>query len=968
MDSQKFIIEQLLDQDDSIFYEQQQERKALAQEAARMAAIESNQNNLSGVGSISRDNSSEYQGFQQLMPYPAQPQNQHSKHSENPQINPFQNFSNFGTYGQINANMRPIQMMYCCSCKQQIIHEGTSTRLLNSYTNEEVNIHYQCYEQVNVKGQAGIQNLLQSMIPKFSLSFSTPNHSSKQQIVGQDICLEIRFINPNTMNIINSFMNIIIPPLYDGVSGSWFCQQSLYNQFSISTSVILIDLTISIPGLHGKKARGMINLFEILPLQSTPIICLQIPVSSRNPMYQQSNITDIFFLTFNVQLQKDEYLISNLQFQVEFKDSGLFSFPQAQMIMQNQPNGQLQYPMQMNMQGMDPRAGQMNQQIYQHMVSPGMHQDGYGAQNIGSRVSSKKKKQALQGGIKFKSQNNDKCGNNPLQSAQLGPSTFQANSNPFYPNMGQQILENTSQFPDSSSTMSSSQNAQERSVINQQNLAYQRPLQFNSQVYKTQGLDIYKAPNQNGKNKMYRENGLSPNQINPVMSPIDSQSEQTLSSHGGMSGTSKRKKGSDKMAMFQGKFGKSNGNNMPENESSPNGSYVSSQTDKSNKSKIETSSQQDLEIPHLNNMYEYLISQKGSRHMQLYIKKETNQEQINKIIDRIQNDCGKLMIDKYGNYFCQNLLRTVSPENRLKIITFLSPEFVQVSCHVVGTHSMQRLLEIITLPEEKQVIFNAIHPQIETMALHVFGNYVLALAFSVLDQPQIEIIIERLIPLFYQLTLDKSGICIANKMITQTKNPVYIQSIVQILCDKLVQIIQDPFGNYAITQALSSWDNETICGEILKKFKENFVQLAIQNFSQQVLEKCVERANQNLIQDFFEILQRENVMKSMIKNSHSIFIVQKIYNRLVSNDDKEILRSLIEKNLIYVSDKMIKSRCLNILQEQSPSTKMSYKEVNSPIDAYYDQEGNIIEASSFNRNPYQNSNSGPGSPMLPLPK
>ena len=62
--------------------------------------------------------------------------------------------------------------------------------------------------------------------------------------------------------------------------------------------------------------------------------------------------------------------------------------------------------------------------------------------------------------------------------------------------------------------------------------------------------------------------------------------------------------------------------------------------------------------------------------MQLYIKKETNQDQINKIIDRIQNDCGKLMIDKYGNYFCQNLLRTVSPENRLKIITFLSPEFV----------------------------------------------------------------------------------------------------------------------------------------------------------------------------------------------------------------------------------------------------------------------------------------------------
>jgi len=38
-------------------------------------------------------------------------------------------------------------------------------------------------------------------------------------------------------------------------------------------------------------------------------------------------------------------------------------------------------------------------------------------------------------------------------------------------------------------------------------------------------------------------------------------------------------------------------------------------------------------------------------------------------------------------------------------------------------------LEIITLPEEKEVIFNAMKPEIETMALHVKGNYVLALAF-----------------------------------------------------------------------------------------------------------------------------------------------------------------------------------------------------------------------------------------------
>lgn len=161
------------------------------------------------------------------------------------------------------------------------------------------------------------------------------------------------------------------------------------------------------------------------------------------------------------------------------------------------------------------------------------------------------------------------------------------------------------------------------------------------------------------------------------------------------------------------------------------------------------------------------MSQKGSRHMQEFIKKEANLDTIDRIIDRIQNDFGKLMIDQYGNYFCQNLLRTVSPKNRLKILTFLGPDFVNVSCHHVGTHSMQRLLEIVTLSEEKEVIFNAMKKQIIHMAFHTKGNYVLTLAFTMLEQHQVDFIIKELLPHFLKLTLDQQGICIANKMIKQ---------------------------------------------------------------------------------------------------------------------------------------------------------------------------------------------------------
>jgi hypothetical protein len=83
--------------------------------------------------------------------------------------------------------------------------------------------------------------------------------------------------------------------------------------------------------------------------------------------------------------------------------------------------------------------------------------------------------------------------------------------------------------------------------------------------------------------------------------------------------------------------------------------------------------------------------------MQEFIKKDANPESFKKIIDRILLEFSKLMVDQYGNYFCQNVLRSISPESRLKILKTLGPEIVSLSCNEVGTHSMQRLFEIVTL-------------------------------------------------------------------------------------------------------------------------------------------------------------------------------------------------------------------------------------------------------------------------------
>lgn len=58
------------------------------------------------------------------------------------------------------------------------------------------------------------------------------------------------------------------------------------------------------------------------------------------------------------------------------------------------------------------------------------------------------------------------------------------------------------------------------------------------------------------------------------------------------------------------------------------------------------------------------------------------------IIDEIKDNLGELFTDSYANYFCQKLIMNASSEQRFKILKYFAKDFIDVSCHEVGTHSM----------------------------------------------------------------------------------------------------------------------------------------------------------------------------------------------------------------------------------------------------------------------------------------
>lgn len=100
---------------------------------------------------------------------------------------------------------------------------------------------------------------------------------------------------------------------------------------------------------------------------------------------------------------------------------------------------------------------------------------------------------------------------------------------------------------------------------------------------------------------------------------------------------------------------------------------------------------------------EYAKKQKGSRNLQRLLDKIEPQD-LNTLLLDLKSHFTELMIDTYGNYFCQKLIQSCSYEQRLLILSDISNDFTFIACNPSGTHSIQTMIEIINMPSEEELL------------------------------------------------------------------------------------------------------------------------------------------------------------------------------------------------------------------------------------------------------------------------
>lgn len=136
------------------------------------------------------------------------------------------------------------------------------------------------------------------------------------------------------------------------------------------------------------------------------------------------------------------------------------------------------------------------------------------------------------------------------------------------------------------------------------------------------------------------------------------------------------------------------------------------------------------------------------------------------------------------------------------MLNVLKPHILEISCDKKGTHSMQCLIEMINMPDEEEELKQGIKDQIVDLAFDANGTHVLQKVLLCMKEENIDFIFDPVIENFINLSMDQNGLCVIKKIISKVEGHERRIRIGKILSENVVSLVQSPYGNYAVQQAL----------------------------------------------------------------------------------------------------------------------------------------------------------------------
>jgi hypothetical protein len=267
-------------------------------------------------------------------------------------------------------------------------------------------------------------------------------------------------------------------------------------------------------------------------------------------------------------------------------------------------------------------------------------------------------------------------------------------------------------------------------------------------------------------------------------------------------------------------------------------------------------------------------TQAGSKYLQRQLLKG-NPIVVNAILEEMEQDVVQLMCDAYGNYFCSQAFQACSLRHRKRLLEKLEPQLAATACDKRGTHALQAFIGFLTTPAEQEILVRACRSHIIDLCMDPNGTHVVQRLLFCLQPPFTDLVYHPVVENIVKVAHHPYGLCVVKKCISQAKMPGRHQDmLLRKLAEHALDLVQSPYGNYAIQHALEEWGGSTCMG-VMRCLEGRMMSLSMQKFSSNVVEKIFCMAPAELRRRLIDELIASDKMPVLVNSNYGHFVMKR---------------------------------------------------------------------------------------------
>lgn len=267
---------------------------------------------------------------------------------------------------------------------------------------------------------------------------------------------------------------------------------------------------------------------------------------------------------------------------------------------------------------------------------------------------------------------------------------------------------------------------------------------------------------------------------------------------------------------------------------------------------------------------------------------------------------GEAMVDPFGNYLFQKILEKITPEERVLMIKTVSTRLVNASLNLHGTRSVQKVVELCAIdevnesedesseeqPEEvekdskkskkgkskkketaAEILTKALTPAAARLCIDSHGNHVIQRILLKLPYKYSQFVFEAVANSVGDVARHRHGCCVIQRCLDSPPSNAR-SNLVSKIVEKSLELMQDAYGNYVVQYVLdvcSDDDVHAVCESVAGKVSL----LAIQKFSSNVMEKCLERCTDKVREAYLEELSDQERIRELMMDPFGNYVIQR---------------------------------------------------------------------------------------------